>query len=108
AALPVPLQLHAGDVGPDDREPGGPPRRGAVVHRVGRREAPRVLVRLRQPRRLHALGSARQRLHGRGRPRARRRGCARHARHDRPPHRRRDDGRPAPGRAGPVRRAGCL
>ena len=36
------------------------------VHRVGRWEAPRVLVRLRRTRRLQPVGGPRQRVHGRG------------------------------------------
>ncbi len=53
AALSVEVQLHAGDLGQADRQPGGPPRGRSVVHRVGRWEPPRVLVRLRDARRLH-------------------------------------------------------
>jgi uncharacterized protein with GYD domain len=43
AALPVEVQLYAGDLGQADRKPRGPPRRRSVVHRVAGWEAPRVL-----------------------------------------------------------------
>src|SRR3954452_20700753 len=53
AALSIEVQLYAGDLGEADRQPRRPPKRRPVVHRVGRWEAPRVLVRLRHTRRLH-------------------------------------------------------
>ncbi|CAA9549677.1 MAG: hypothetical protein AVDCRST_MAG49-1666, partial [uncultured Thermomicrobiales bacterium] len=99
AALPVAVQLHAGDVGPTDRQPRGPAAGRPDVHRVGRRDAPRVLVRLRHPRRLQPVGGSRQRVHGRGGAGDRRRRRAEVVRDDGPPDRRRDAGGPAPGRA---------
>ncbi|CAA9425290.1 MAG: hypothetical protein AVDCRST_MAG22-2865, partial [uncultured Rubrobacteraceae bacterium] len=66
-ALSIEVHLHAGDLGQADSQPGGPPEGRPVVHRVGRREAPRVLVRLRHARRLQPVGGPRQRVHGRGR-----------------------------------------
>src|SRR5439155_23248182 len=42
AALSIEVQLHVGDVGQADRQPGGPPYGRAVVYRVRRRESPRV------------------------------------------------------------------
>ena len=90
------------NLGPADREPRGPPRGRSVVHRVGRREAPRVLVRVRHARRLQPMGGARQRVHGRGCAGDWRRRCAQLARNNGPSHRRRNDGRPAQGGASRV------
>src|SRR5918996_525504 len=67
AALSHQVQLHPGDVGQADREPRRPAEGCPVVHRVGRREAPWVLVRLRLPRWLQPVGGPRRRVHGRGR-----------------------------------------
>ena len=47
-------------------EPRRSPKGRSVVHRVGRWEAPWVLVRLRHTRWLQPMGGARQRVHGRG------------------------------------------
>ena len=80
---------------PEDRR-----KAAAGVHRVGRREAPRLLVRVRRPRRLHPVGGARQRVDGRGRAGDQQRWRAQLARDDGPPDRRRDDRGAAQGRAG--------
>ena len=102
AALSIEVQLHAGDLGQADRQPRGPPKGRSVVHRVGRWEAPRVLVRLRHTRRLQPVGGPRQRVHGRGCAGDQWRRCAQLVRNDSPPDRRRNDGCPAQGRASPV------
>ena len=47
AALSNAIQLHAGDVGEADRQARGPSEGRSGVHRIGRWEAPWVLVRLR-------------------------------------------------------------
>ena len=39
AALSIEVQLHAGDLGEADRQPGRPSKGRSVVHRVGRWEA---------------------------------------------------------------------
>ena len=75
---------------------------GAVVRRVDRREAPRVLVRHRPTRRLHAVGGPGQRVHGCGRAGDKRRRRAQLARNASPPDRRRNAGRPAQVRPSPV------
>src|SRR5690606_30582039 len=59
AAISIQVQLHAGDLGATDRQPGGPTKGRAAVHRVGRWETPRILVRLRHARRLHRVGGSR-------------------------------------------------
>ncbi|HUG56047.1 MAG TPA: DoxX family protein [Candidatus Limnocylindrales bacterium] len=95
AALSFEIQLHTGDLGQADRQPRGPAKGCSDVHRVGRWKAPRVLVRVRHTRWVHAMGGPRQRVHGRGRAGDRQRRCAQLPTNDRSPDRRRNDGRPA-------------
>jgi ABC-type transport system involved in cytochrome c biogenesis ATPase subunit len=66
AALSIEVQLHTGDLGEADHPTRGPRKGRSGVHRVRRREAPRLLVRLRHARRLQPVGGPRQRVHGRG------------------------------------------
>src|SRR5690348_3401320 len=67
AAVSFKVQLHAGDLGEVDEQPRGSPEGSPVLHRVGWRETPRVLVRLWQSRWLQPVGSSGQRIHGRSR-----------------------------------------
>jgi hypothetical protein len=87
-------------------KPEGPPKGRSVVHRVGRREASWILVRLRRTRRLQPMGGPRQCVHGRGCAGHRRRRCASLVRNDSSPDRGRNDGCSAQGRASQVPSAG--
>ena len=72
-------------------QPGGPPQGRPGLHRIGRREAARLLVRLRRTRRLQPLGGPRQRLDGCRRAGDQRRRRSELVRDDRAADRRGDD-----------------
>ena len=82
------IQLHPGDLGEAHRQPRGPPEGRHGLHRIGRREAPRLLVRLRALRRHDPVGGARRRVDGRGGAGDRQRRRPELDRDDRPPDRR--------------------
>src|SRR5215210_5560447 len=106
AALSDQVQLHAADVGQADRGPRRPREGRSGVHRIGRREAPRLLVRLRRTPRLQPVGGPGQRVHGRGGAGDYRWRCAQLVRDDSSLDRRRNDGCPAQGRTDRVPSAG--